>query len=80
MPTRAKITVVSAFLLRQKLRPCREYSTRPGSMYDTSGPYSDPTASIEFRRGLPDLRGPWLDARGDTESYEGRQRARWTTA
>ena len=57
--------------------PMREIALSNGervTVYDTSGPYTDPTASIDVRRGLPDLRGPWLDARADTESYEGRQR------
>jgi phosphomethylpyrimidine synthase len=58
--------------------PMREIALTNGervTVYDTSGPYSDPAAEIDIRRGLPDLRGPWLDARGDTETYEGRQRA-----
>ncbi len=58
--------------------PMREIALTNGervTVYDTSGPYSDPAASIDIRRGLPDLRGPWLDARSDTETYEGRQRA-----
>ncbi len=58
--------------------PMREIALSNGeriTVYDTSGPYSDPTASIDIRHGLPDLRGPWLDARSDTERYEGRQRA-----
>jgi len=57
--------------------PMREIALSNGervTVYDTSGPYTDPTASIDVRRGLPDLRGPWLDARADTETYEGRQR------
>ncbi len=57
--------------------PMREVQLTNGeqvSLYDTSGPYTDPTAEIDVRRGLPDLRGPWLDARGDTETYEGRIR------
>src|SRR5690606_6948460 len=58
--------------------PMREIALTNGeriTVYDTSGPYSDPATSIDIRRGLADLRGPWLDARGDTEHYEGRQRA-----
>jgi phosphomethylpyrimidine synthase len=58
--------------------PMREIALTNGervTVYDTSGPYSDPAAEIDIRRGLPDLRGPWLDARGDTETSEGRQRA-----
>ncbi|WP_395352682.1 phosphomethylpyrimidine synthase ThiC [Variovorax sp. UC122_21] len=42
------------------------------SLYDTSGPYTDPKVEIDVRRGLPDVRGAWVVERGDTESYEGR--------
>ncbi|WP_418129741.1 phosphomethylpyrimidine synthase ThiC [Variovorax sp. 375MFSha3.1] len=42
------------------------------SLYDTSGPYTDPKVEIDVRRGLPDVRGAWIAERGDTESYEGR--------
>jgi phosphomethylpyrimidine synthase len=41
--------------------------------YDTSGPYSDPTIEIDINRGLPELRKPWILARGDVEFYEGRE-------
>ncbi|WP_135466982.1 phosphomethylpyrimidine synthase ThiC [Crenalkalicoccus roseus] len=44
----------------------------PLRVYDTSGPYTDPAAGIDIRRGLPPLRRPWIEARGDTEAYEGR--------
>ncbi|MFN9708601.1 MAG: phosphomethylpyrimidine synthase ThiC [Burkholderiales bacterium] len=56
--------------------PMREVRLSNGeavTLYDTSGPYTDPQASIDIRRGLADLRRPWLDARGDTECYAGRQ-------
>jgi phosphomethylpyrimidine synthase len=42
------------------------------SVYDTSGPYTDPQAVIDVRRGLPSVRGSWIAARGDTEAYAGR--------
>ncbi|MBT9502630.1 MAG: phosphomethylpyrimidine synthase ThiC [Burkholderiaceae bacterium] len=42
------------------------------TLYDTSGPYTDPTADIDVRRGLPDVRSAWVEARGDTEAYAGR--------
>ena len=32
-------------------------------VYDTSGPYTDPECSIDIRRGLPALRGNWIDRR-----------------
>lgn len=40
-------------------------------VYDTSGPYTDPTVSIDIRHGLPPLRGQWIDERGDTEILTG---------
>ncbi|HTY63906.1 MAG TPA: phosphomethylpyrimidine synthase ThiC [Acidobacteriota bacterium] len=36
-------------------------------VYDTSGPYTDPEAKIDLRRGLPELRKPWILARGEYE-------------
>jgi len=58
--------------------PMREILLSNGeqvTVYDTSGPYSDPTAAIDVRTGLADVRGAWIAARGDTETYTGRQRA-----
>ncbi len=40
-------------------------------VYDTSGPYTDPDVKIDVRKGLPDVRTPWIDARGDTELLRG---------
>lgn len=37
------------------------------TVYDTSGPYTDPAATIDVRRGLPRLREEWIAERGDTE-------------
>ena len=44
----------------------------PVTVYDSSGPYTDPDAQIAIDRGLPRLREDWVAARGDTETYEGR--------
>ena len=55
--------------------PVRDVALTNGevvSLYDTSGPYTDPAARIDVRRGLTDLRGGWIAERGDTESYAGR--------
>lgn len=38
----------------------------PIYVYDTSGPYTDPDACIDIRRGLPALRAAWIAGRGDT--------------
>jgi phosphomethylpyrimidine synthase len=45
---------------------------KPLRVYDTSGPYTDPTARIDIRAGLPPLRAEWIRARGDVEEYPGR--------
>ena len=42
----------------------------PFRVYDTSGPYTDPEASIDLRQGLPELRRPWILARGEYDSSE----------
>jgi phosphomethylpyrimidine synthase len=43
----------------------------PLTVYDTSGPYTDPDARIDLAAGLPPLREPWIDARGDSEQLPG---------
>ena len=55
--------------------PVRDISLTNGeviSLYDTSGPYTDPNARTDVRCGLENLRGPWIEARADTETYVGR--------
>ncbi|MEU0136764.1 phosphomethylpyrimidine synthase ThiC [Streptomyces sp. NPDC006296] len=42
------------------------------TLYDTSGPYTDPATDTDVRRGLAPLRENWIIARGDTEEYAGR--------
>ncbi len=39
----------------------------PVTLYDPSGPYTDPTASIDIDKGLPRTREPWVVSRGDVE-------------
>jgi phosphomethylpyrimidine synthase len=39
----------------------------PVTVYDPSGPYTDPDASIDLSAGLSPLRARWIEARGDTE-------------
>ncbi|MFT3807646.1 phosphomethylpyrimidine synthase ThiC [Arenimonas sp.] len=40
----------------------------PFSVYDTSGPYTDPQAIIDLAAGLAPLRAAWIAERGDSES------------
>jgi len=53
----------------------------PVTVYDTSGPYTDPAVTIDLHHGLPDVRMRWIEERNDTEllsglsSEYGRQRA-----
>jgi phosphomethylpyrimidine synthase len=44
----------------------------PLIVYDSSGPYTDPTARIAIEQGLPRLRESWIAARADAEEYNGR--------
>lgn len=39
----------------------------PVTVYDTSGPYSDPDAAIDVRKGIPRIREKWIMQRGDIE-------------
>ncbi len=44
----------------------------PVRVYDTSGPWGDPSTRCDVSEGLPALRRHWILARGDVEEYEGR--------
>ena len=43
----------------------------PLRLYDTSGPYSDPSVALDVRQGLPLLRQNWILERGDVEESPG---------
>ncbi len=57
----------------------REIALEPSSgepplrVYDTSGPYTDPTARVDIGAGLPALRRDWIVARGDVEQVPARE-------
>ncbi|MGE5302265.1 MAG: phosphomethylpyrimidine synthase ThiC [Alphaproteobacteria bacterium] len=42
-------------------------SSAPFIVYDTSGPYTDPTIVTDIRKGLSPLRFSWIKARGDVQ-------------
>lgn len=42
----------------------------PVRVYDTSGPYTDPSVTIDLRTGLADVRSVWIEERNDTEVLE----------
>jgi phosphomethylpyrimidine synthase len=53
--------------------PFREVEVHPSAneppvtIYDPSGPYTDPHAKIDIEKGLERSREPWIIARGDVE-------------
>src|SRR4051812_48246134 len=75
LPASRKIYVAGA--QHPDLRvPMREVTVGGGEpavrIYDPSGPYSDANVKIDVRKGLAKLRAGWIDARGDVETYQGR--------
>ena len=44
-----------------------EYPNEPVTVYDTSGPYTDPDIKIDINKGLPRNRESWIADRDDTE-------------
>ncbi len=43
----------------------------PITIYDTSGPYTDPEVSVDLLKGLAPLRESWILERDDTEQLDG---------
>ena len=43
----------------------------PITVYDTSGPYTDPDYRVDLAAGLPELRAAWIAERGDVERLPG---------
>jgi phosphomethylpyrimidine synthase len=51
--------------------PARSEPNPPLFVYDTSGPYTDPSVKIDIRSGLAPLRQKWIEERNDTEALDG---------
>src|SRR5688572_23085357 len=69
LPSSTKIYVGP---LRVPMREIAQSGDNPPiAVYDTSGPYTDPDARIDIRKGLAPLRQTWIEARGDTQLLEG---------
>src|SRR3954466_10307562 len=41
------------------------------AVYDCSGPYTDPSVTIDIRKGLAPLRAGWIAERNDTQELPG---------
>ncbi|HPE49588.1 MAG TPA: phosphomethylpyrimidine synthase ThiC, partial [Hyphomonas sp.] len=58
--------------------PHREIDLHPSAneppvpVYDTSGPYTDPSVTIDVEKGLARTRRDWVLERGHVEEYDGR--------
>ncbi|MGH7024348.1 MAG: phosphomethylpyrimidine synthase ThiC, partial [Caulobacteraceae bacterium] len=58
--------------------PFREIAVHPSAgeppltLYDPSGPYTDPAATIDIKKGLERPREAWVRARGDVEEIPAR--------
>ena len=83
-PNSKKIYIVGK-LHRQIRVPFREISLAPTKsmngeievnepvrVYDTSGPWGDPSVTLDPVEGLPPLRRDWILKRGDVEEIQGR--------
>ncbi len=58
--------------LRVPMREITQSGANPPIMvYDTSGPYTDPEARIDIRKGLPALREKWIAERNDSRQLPG---------
>jgi phosphomethylpyrimidine synthase len=62
---------ISVAMRAIKLSPTQEKndSTRenkPLTVYDTSGPFTDPDQEIDIKKGLPKIRQSWIEQRNDT--------------
>jgi len=78
-PLPGSTKVFKAGRLHPQIRvPMREIALHPSAgeppvtVYDSSGPYTDPAARIAIEQGLPRLREAWIAASGDVEAYAGR--------
>ena len=64
-----KVSLTPTVTIEDGKRVTRENA--PVCIYDTSGPYSDPSVDIDLRKGLPRMREPWILKRGDVEQLTG---------
>ncbi|WP_301003348.1 phosphomethylpyrimidine synthase ThiC [Pseudoalteromonas sp.] len=64
-----EITLSDTFIGGTDENPVYE-PNEPLRVYDTSGPYTDPSFELDVRKGLDKYREQWIESRGDTEVLE----------
>lgn len=42
----------------------------PVTVYDTSGPFTDPNIEIDVKQGIPAIRQKWIEERGDVQQLD----------
>jgi phosphomethylpyrimidine synthase len=77
LPASKKVYIRGARGIRVPMREISLHPTKgmdgqvelnpPLLVYDTSGPYTDAGVAVDLRRGLPELRRPWILERGEYE-------------
>jgi phosphomethylpyrimidine synthase len=50
----------------------RRLTSPPVRVYDTSGPYTDDSATIDVEKGLPRIREAWISSAAALKQYDGR--------
>jgi phosphomethylpyrimidine synthase len=78
LPGSAKIYAQGSALLQGVNVAMRAISVSPKAgeppvvVYDPSGPYTDANEKVDIAKGLSPIRAAWVEARKDTEAYDGR--------
>ncbi len=62
-----KVAMREISLSPSKLANGKTEENFPVTVYDTSGPYTDPNITVDLKKGLPRLREEWISKRGDVE-------------
>ncbi|MFZ9847653.1 MAG: phosphomethylpyrimidine synthase ThiC [Flavobacteriales bacterium] len=66
---------ISVAMREIKLSPTKfngkEIENPSVTVYDTSGPFTDPNIDIDVKKGLPKIREKWILERGDVEQLDG---------
>ena len=64
-----RVNLTPTVTVKDGLRTMTE--NEPVTIYDTSGPYTDPAVETDINRGLPRIREQWIDKRDDIERLPG---------
>lgn len=82
IPGSRKVYVAGKFFpLRVAMREIKQSNTKdqagnwienePVTVYDTSGPYTDPDIPVDIKKGIPRIREAWIQQNADLEQLPG---------